>query len=96
LDNPGLVISFIQKPEAVRADFGHLGFRVESNESLEAKKSELSQLLAISLVEENTACCYATQNKFWISDPDGYEWEVYHFLDDVQQNEKKHASAPCC
>jgi hypothetical protein len=23
-------------------------------------------------------CCYANQTKFWVIDPDGVEWEVYH------------------
>lgn len=96
LDNPGLVISFIQRPDAVRPDFGHLGFRVDSNESLQMKKKELSQLLTISLEEENTACCYATQNKFWINDPDGYEWEVYHFIEDIPENKNRIAATTCC
>jgi catechol 2,3-dioxygenase-like lactoylglutathione lyase family enzyme len=26
----------------------------------------------------NVNCCYANQSKFWVIDPDGIEWEVYH------------------
>ncbi|MEO9476842.1 MAG: ArsI/CadI family heavy metal resistance metalloenzyme [Cyclobacteriaceae bacterium] len=95
-ENPGLVISFIQSPEKVRADFGHLGFRVESKEMLATKKQELEEKIAIALEEENTACCYAFQDKFWVSDPDGYEWEVYHFIEDVQQLAKKQSAVSCC
>jgi hypothetical protein len=25
-----------------------------------------------------SASCYANQSKFWVIDPDGVEWEVYH------------------
>lgn len=94
LDNPGLVISFIQKPDEVKPNFGHMGFRVESKEVLDHKKQILGKKLAIALEEENVACCYATQDKFWVNDPDGYEWEVYYFIEDLKQ--KNHSSVACC
>lgn len=25
----------------------------------------------------DTNCCYAIQDKIWVSDPDGNEWEVF-------------------
>lgn len=84
LDNPGLVISFIES-EKTGPQFGHLGIRVNSQEELAQKKSEVEQLLKIELEEKNTSCCYAVQDKFWVKDPDGYEWEVYHFLKDDDQ-----------
>ena len=96
LDNPGLVISFIQSEEKVRKDFGHLGFRVNSGEELGQKKGDLEGHLDIALEEENTSCCYARQDKFWVNDPDGYEWEVYHFLDDVEKNDPKYSAVACC
>ncbi|XOV92700.1 MAG: ArsI/CadI family heavy metal resistance metalloenzyme [Bacteroidota bacterium] len=95
LDNPGLVISFIESPEQVSNQFGHLGIRVNSDEELQSKKKEVSEYLKITLEEEATNCCYATQNKFWVSDPDGYEWEVYHFLKDSEAKERNSVVA-CC
>jgi hypothetical protein len=29
-----------------------------------------------------TNCCYALQNKTWVSDPDGNEWEAFVVLED--------------
>jgi len=29
-----------------------------------------------------TNCCYATQDKAWVRDPDGNEWEVFVVLQD--------------
>ncbi len=95
LDNPGLVISFIESAQKVGNHFGHLGIRVNSNAELERRKSEVSGYLNIALEEEATNCCYATQNKFWVNDPDGYEWEVYHFIRDAEKNEKNIA-VTCC
>jgi hypothetical protein len=31
----------------------------------------------------NVNCCYANQSKFWVRDPDGVEWEVYHVNRDL-------------
>ena len=30
----------------------------------------------------NTDCCYALQDKVWVRDPDGNEWEVFVVLKD--------------
>ncbi len=27
--------------------------------------------------ERNTDCCYALQDKVWVTDPNGYRWEVF-------------------
>ena len=72
LDNPGLVISFIESKNP-SPRFGHMGIRVNSAEELASKKAELEAVMKIELEEKNTSCCYAVQNKFWVKDPDGYE-----------------------
>jgi hypothetical protein len=38
----------------------------------------------------NVTCCYANQSKFWVVDPDGVEWEVYHVNYDTAE---KHGGA---
>lgn len=96
LDNPGLIITFLQAPERVQKDFGHLGLKVMNAEILEERRAALGKELEIGLEEKNTACCYAKQDKFWINDPDGYEWEVYQLIADVAENAPAPESAPCC
>jgi hypothetical protein len=29
-------------------------------------------------------CCHANQDKFWVQDPDGVGWEVYHLNYDLE------------
>src|SRR5262249_36063555 len=36
-------------------------------------------------------CCYALQDKAWVRDPDGNEWEVFTVIADVEQKE-----STCC
>ncbi|HWN91374.1 MAG TPA: glyoxalase/bleomycin resistance/dioxygenase family protein, partial [Verrucomicrobiae bacterium] len=34
--------------------------------------------------EMGVNCCHANQDKFWVTDPDGVEWEVYHLNYDLE------------
>jgi hypothetical protein len=34
--------------------------------------------------EFSVDCCHANQDKFWVADPDGGEWEVYVFTHDLE------------
>jgi len=34
--------------------------------------------------EMGVNCCHANQDKFWVQDPDGVEWEVYHLNYDLE------------
>ena len=29
------------------------------------------------------ACCYASSNKYWTTDPQGIAWETFHTLGDI-------------
>jgi len=97
LDNPGLVISFIESKK-VEPQFGHLGIRVNNREELAEKKKAIGSVIDIKLEEQNSTCCYAVQDKFWVNDPDGYEWEVYHFIKDASVNSsmKSNELIGCC
>ena len=53
----------------------------------------------VSKEEIGTACCYAIQDKFWVNDPDGVQWEVYYFHEDVEFNDPHYQSteaSACC
>ena len=53
----------------------------------------------VSKEEIGTSCCYAIQDKFWATDPDGVQWEVYYFHEDAEFNDPHYAledAAACC
>jgi predicted enzyme related to lactoylglutathione lyase len=99
LEEPSLVISFIENAERVQSNFGHLGFQVETKEQM-LEKLEAAKLLGLVSKEEiGTACCYSIQDKFWAEDPDGVQWEVYYFHEDVEFNDPHYTgddSNACC
>ena len=99
LEEPSLIISFIENPERVSANFGHLGFQVGSQEEMN-ERLESAKLLGLATKEEiGTSCCYAVQDKFWVADPDGTQWEVYYFHEDAEFNDPHYESqetSACC
>ena len=60
----------------------HLGIEVESAEQVMAESDRLKQANLSVRLEEQTTCCYAIQDKAWVTDPDGEPWEVYTVLED--------------
>jgi catechol 2,3-dioxygenase-like lactoylglutathione lyase family enzyme len=99
LEEPSLIISFVENKERVQENFGHLGFQVETVEDLNLKLWEAKKKNLVTREETGTACCYAKQDKFWINDPDGIQWEVYYFHEDVEFNDPHYeteAATACC
>ena len=99
LDKPSLIISFVENPDRVQGNFGHLGFQVETVEEMHKMLDVAKSQDIVSKEEIGTACCYAVQDKFWVTDPDGVQWEVYYFHEDSEFNdpsyEMEEANA-CC
>ena len=58
-------------------------------------RSDLKARGVVSEEEKREACCYALQEKFWLSDPDGNRWEVYTVLEDIEDVSPE-AQAACC
>jgi lactoylglutathione lyase len=62
----------------------HVGVQVDLSETV---MSHLARVKAAGLPvreEMGVNCCDANQDKFWVQDPDGVEWEVYHLNYDLE------------
>jgi catechol 2,3-dioxygenase-like lactoylglutathione lyase family enzyme len=103
LDQPALIISFVENPARVQSHFGHLGFQVETMAELDERLATARKAGLVSREEMGTSCCYAKQDKFWVNDPDGVEWEVYYFHADAEFNDPRYqdeyeaaSTSQCC
>ncbi len=80
----------------------HLGLQVSSTDDVLAAKERLMAAGLATFDEMNTTCCYALQDKIWVTDPDGNRWEVFVVLqqeDDRSQNSQGGSggtSGACC
>jgi catechol 2,3-dioxygenase-like lactoylglutathione lyase family enzyme len=55
----------------------HLGLQVENSEDVQTAIARFKQAGLTTFEEKNTDCCYAIQDKVWVTDPDGTNWEVF-------------------
>lgn len=82
VDSPPLKLVLIENPGA-SGRLNHLGVEVASSDEVAAAEARLSDRGLDTATEANTACCYAVQDKVWVSDPDDAPWEIYTVLADA-------------
>jgi len=69
---------------AARGTVDHVGIQVESVETVMAQLARVKAAGLPVTEEMGVNCCHANQDKFWVTDPDGVEWEVYHLNYDLE------------
>lgn len=82
VENPPLNLTLNEGVVNERGALSHLGIQVASTDDVMATRTRWSQAGLVTRDEMQTNCCYATQDKTWVRDPDGYEWEVFVVLKD--------------
>ena len=80
--NPPLNLTLNEVPFGERGALSHLGIQVASTEDVLAVRERWMEVGLVTRDEMQTDCCYATQDKTWVHDPDGNEWEVFVVLED--------------
>jgi catechol 2,3-dioxygenase-like lactoylglutathione lyase family enzyme len=73
------------RPGGVAGALNHLGVEVESSEAVGEASLRLDRAGLDPRIQDATTCCYAVQDKAWVSDPDGAPWEVYTVLADATE-----------
>ena len=77
--------------------FNHAGIQVSSTDDVLMARMRLQNAGLATFDEMDTTCCYARQDKIWVTAPDGESWEVFvtHEEADAAASERQAASA-CC
>lgn len=92
--NPPLNFTINQVPFGERGALSHLGIQVGSTEDVLAVRGMWQESGLVPRDEMKTDCCYAVQDKAWVSDPDGNSWEVFVVLEDNLP--EKATGGVCC
>ena len=77
-----LVLLEGQPGEETRMD--HLGVEVENTDLVAAATNRLAEAGLATRIEDNTTCCYAVQDKVWVTGPGNEPWEVYTVTSDAR------------
>ena len=99
VQNPPLNLTLNEVPFGERGALSHLGIQVATTEDVLAMRENWAGAGLSTRDEMQTNCCYARQDKTWVDDPDGNEWEVFVVLEDNLPETAASASpeaASCC
>lgn len=94
LKNPVLNFSMQSGGEISRVS--HFGIEVDSPDEVMKWQKALTEKGIVKLVESDTKCCFARQDKVWFTDPDGNEWEVFYVYEQLPITEQKREKTSCC
>lgn len=83
ITEPPLKLVLLENP-GQGGSLNHLGVEVESSESVHAEITRLAEAGVFTEEEIGTTCCFATQDKVWVTGPGGERWEVYTVLADSE------------
>jgi catechol 2,3-dioxygenase-like lactoylglutathione lyase family enzyme len=79
-----------------RGALSHLGIQVAGTDDVIALRERWEATGLTPRSEMQTTCCYAVQDKAWVNDPDGNEWEVFAVLEDNLSEEVQQAADKTC
>jgi lactoylglutathione lyase len=78
---PPLKLVLLENP-GKGGTINHLGVEVASSEQVHTEIARLTGEGLFTDEEIGTTCCFATQDKVWVTGPAGEKWEVYTVLAD--------------
>jgi catechol 2,3-dioxygenase-like lactoylglutathione lyase family enzyme len=81
IENPPLKLVLFEVKGATER-LNHLGVEVFDAEEVTQATERLKDAGMAALVEDESTCCYAKQDKVWAVEPDGLRWEWYRVLED--------------
>jgi catechol 2,3-dioxygenase-like lactoylglutathione lyase family enzyme len=93
LEAPLLNLTMVQAPRT-GINASHFGVQVASSADVDEARRRFEAAGLLTASEENTACCYALQDKVWVEDPDGNSWEVFVVKADAPV--MKATASTCC
>ncbi|MFD1810746.1 ArsI/CadI family heavy metal resistance metalloenzyme [Rhodococcus gannanensis] len=83
ITEPPLKLVLLENP-GEGGTLNHLGVEVESSAKVHEEIARLTGEGLFTDEEIGTTCCFATQDKVWVTGPAGEKWEVYTVLADSE------------
>ena len=97
VQNPPLNFTLNEVPFKDAGALSHMGIQVGSTADVLSIRQRWAGAGLVTRDEMQTDCCYATQDKTWVHDPDGNEWEVFVVLkDNLPEKQSEQGSVTCC
>lgn len=95
IEQPPLKLVLIEGDGGEPTRLDHLGVEVEDSGLVTDAGKRLASAGLATLKENDISCCYALQDKVWVTGPGQEPWEIYVVKGDADVLEKP-ADAVCC
>ncbi|TSB45880.1 ArsI/CadI family heavy metal resistance metalloenzyme [Alkalicoccobacillus porphyridii] len=82
-EKPALNLTLQEEENYEGNQINHLGVQIESKDDVLYHKKRLEKEGFFAREEMDVNCCYALQDKFWVTDPNGIEWEYFYTKEDI-------------
>lgn len=96
VQNPPLNFTLNEVPFHDAGALSHMGIQVASTADVFRVRQQWVESGLVPRDELQTDCCYAKQDKTWVEDPDGNEWEVFVVLEDNLPEKAVNHETACC
>ena len=94
-DDPSVNLTLNQVSTPIHQNaINHLGIEVEDAKAVIVAKERLEQLGLPTKLEEDVDCCYAIQDKVWVTDSNGHRREFFFVKDEGSIGNEQ--SEECC
>ena len=94
--DPPLKLVLLENP-GQGGSLNHLGVEVDSGEIVHAEIARLTEAQLFAEEQIGATCCFAIQDKVWVTGPGGERWEVYTVLADSDSfGGSPNQPQPCC
>jgi catechol 2,3-dioxygenase-like lactoylglutathione lyase family enzyme len=77
-------LNFAISSRSAKPGIDHLGLQVESDAELQELRKQVAAAEITAFDQQQAVCCYAESDKYWITDPQGVQWETYHTLAEAE------------
>ncbi|GAA3289987.1 hypothetical protein GCM10020295_03190 [Streptomyces cinereospinus] len=94
--SPPLKLVLVEGEAGEETRLDHLGVEVATTQEVNAAATRLRESGLATFEENDTSCCYALQDKVWVTGPGQEPWEVYVVKADAGTLEKADASPDAC
>ena len=94
--DPAVNLTLNEKQSAIGGDaINHLGIELDRDGAVAEIRRRLQQADLEPRIENDVICCYARQDKVWVSDPNGHEWEFFFVREQLDAPGEKTEDG-CC
>jgi catechol 2,3-dioxygenase-like lactoylglutathione lyase family enzyme len=90
ISEPPLKLVLLEGVAGEETRMDHLGIEVESTGEVAAANHRLADAGMTTTEQDQTTCCYALQDKVWVTGPGREPWEVYTVLADDRPDLEGH------